>query len=497
MRTASIAFVLATLVAAVLTPRVRNIALRLGWVDQAGSSRKVHGRPVPRLGGVAIMLAFYAPVCGLYIFPSEVGRILLSNSGHATALLLGGLAIGALGIYDDLRGAGARLKFAVQFLVAGGMYFAGFRIEHVANPFGAPLVLGFFALPFTLLWIVGVINALNLIDGLDGLAGGVALAAIGITFVIAFRRPDALMIFFSATLGGAVLGFLVYNFNPASVFMGDSGSMFLGFVLATTAIETNEKASTTVAILVPIVALGVPILDTALAVARRALAGRPLFRADSEHIHHRLVRLGLTQRQAVLVLYAASVALALVALGLTYSSSAETAYTLIGLALVTFLLLRRIGYVRFTELGKTLEQRRRNLSMRAAMRQLEEELRAATDVDAVWVVLKRLRTVMQAECLALDLVHQSSDSEVRKTTYEIGYDAAAALSCERTFSLVGERAHGSALRVGWADGRASVDRDSEIAMEILCDRLAVIVEVLGLTASSATKANVIRLKDKR
>ena len=137
-----------------------------------------------------------------------------------------------------------------------------------------------------MLWIVGVINAINLIDGLDGLAGGVALVAVVTTFLVSLQRAHPLMMLFSSALAGAIVGFLFYNFNPASIFMGDTGSMFLGFVLATTAMQTNQKASTAVAVLIPGIALGLPIMDTLLAIARRAIRGRPLFQADKEHIHH-------------------------------------------------------------------------------------------------------------------------------------------------------------------------------------------------------------------
>ena len=183
----------------------------------------------------------------------------------ALGIFLGGLAIACLGVYDDVKGSGAGKKFAVQFGVAALMYYLGFRVERLANPFGADIELGLFAIPFTLFWIVGVVNAMNLIDGLDGLAGGVALFAVATTFIVAFNQPNPLMMLFMAALAGAIVGFLFYNFNPATIFMGDTGSMFLGFILAASAIRTNQKSTTAVAILMPIIALGLPILDTMLA----------------------------------------------------------------------------------------------------------------------------------------------------------------------------------------------------------------------------------------
>jgi UDP-GlcNAc:undecaprenyl-phosphate GlcNAc-1-phosphate transferase len=309
----------------ILTPLARRLAHRIGAIDHALASRKVHEHPIPRMGGIAIVGAFYAPLIALLFTDTGVGRLFFADEREAIGLLVGGAAIAALGIYDDLRGAGARKKLIVQFAVAGFVYWAGFRIDELSNPFGASIDLGWLGLPFTMLWIAGIVNAINLIDGLDGLAGGVAFVSVLTTFVAAMMHNEPLMALMTAALGGAILGFLWYNFNPASVFMGDTGSMFLGFVLATSAIESHHKSETTVAIIVPVVALGLPITDTLLAMARRALRGTPLFLADREHIHHRLLALGLSHRRAVLVLYGASVALGLLALAIASASGLETA----------------------------------------------------------------------------------------------------------------------------------------------------------------------------
>lgn len=199
------------------------------------------------------------------------------------------------------------------------------------------------AIPFTLLWIVGVVNAMNLIDGLDGLAGVVALFAVLTTFIVAVNQPNPLMMLFTAALAGAILGFLFYNLNPATIFMGDTGSMFPGFILAAASIKSGQKSSTAVAILTPIVALGLPILDTLLAMARRAVRGRPLFSADKEHIHHRLMSLGMSHRQAAFALYAVCLALNVVALVLVFSNRAAAASLLVALTIVGFFAMRRLG----------------------------------------------------------------------------------------------------------------------------------------------------------
>jgi len=242
MRTAGVAFVLSVICGALLTPLVRQLAHRFGLFDHARSSRKIHGKPIPRLGGIAIVIAFYTPLVGLLLFQTGVGQLFYAERDHVIGLFAGGLSIAALGLYDDLRGANAWKKFLVQFAVAGLLYYLGFRIDVIANPLGSEIHLGWVSLPFTVFWIVGVINALNLIDGLDGLAGGVALVAITTTFLVSLQRGHPLMMLFTSALAGAIVGFLLYNFNPASIFMGDTGSMFLGFVLSATAIQTNPAA---------------------------------------------------------------------------------------------------------------------------------------------------------------------------------------------------------------------------------------------------------------
>ena len=302
MRTAGVAFVLACLVSGLLTPVVRRFALKHHLFDDHVSARKIHGRPIPRLGGVAIAAGFYAPLLGLLLEARGVGGQFYASTYKAFAFLLGGVGICALGLFDDIRGSGAGKKFLAQFAIAGALYYVGFRIDVLSLPFVGTVHLGALSLVFTLLWIVGVINAMNLIDGLDGLAAGVGLFGVATTFVMAASRNDAIMMLFMAGLGGSLLGFLVYNFNPASIFMGDTGSMFIGYVLAVGSIQTSQKSSTAVAILIPVVALGVPIADTLLAMIRRAVRHRPMFSADRAHIHHKLIDLGLTQKQAVLIL---------------------------------------------------------------------------------------------------------------------------------------------------------------------------------------------------
>jgi UDP-GlcNAc:undecaprenyl-phosphate/decaprenyl-phosphate GlcNAc-1-phosphate transferase len=471
MRTAAVAFILSMLCGTILTPIVRRLAYRFGLLDHALSPRKIHGRPVPRLGGIAIVIAFYAPLVGLLFFHSDVGGMFVADRSRAIGLFVGGLAIALLGLYDDLKGAGALRKFVIQFLIAGFLYRLGFRIEALANPFGQPIALGWISLPFTLFWMVGVVNALNLIDGLDGLAGGVALVAVTITFLVSLQRGHPLMMLFSAALAGSIVGFLFYNFNPASIFMGDTGSMFLGFVLAATAVETNQKASTAVAVIIPTVALGLPIMDTLLAIGRRAWRGRPLFQADKEHIHHRLMARGLSHRQAVLVLYGFCVLLGLAALVLTYGNSSQAALLLLLLAAAAVIFLRALGYFRLGVNGWA--ERKRNRALRAAVRPFSQRLRHAKAVEEIWAIMTDAIPVFGAVGMNLKLGADRGDD--RPQLFSSGLDGLETPSDsfrgQFVIPIPGGKQAEQTLELFWRDGRREVDRDTEIAIDILCEYL--------------------------
>ena len=387
MQTVVVAFLISLTVALVLTPLVRDAAIRFGVLDHALTSRKIHGKPVPRLGGVAIVVAFFTPLIALFFFDTGVGKLLWSQPQRALALILGGLAIAALGTFDDLKGSGARIKFAVQLLVAALMWFANYRADTIATPFGT-FGLGVFGFPLTVLWIVGVTNALNLIDGLDGLATGIALAATGTIFWVALNNGRPLMALFMACLAGGLLGFLRYNFHPASIFMGDSGSLFVGFILATTALETHEKTTTAVSLLVPLVALGLPIGDTLLAMTRRMVRGQPMFASDRGHIHHRLMARGLSHRATVLALYGISIVLAGVAVALFHSDAEQTIAYGGAIVAIAAMLLVTAGYVPFNRTRQLFSDRKNNLAMRAAVRRAGEQLRTAQDFDAIWRVVQ-------------------------------------------------------------------------------------------------------------
>ena len=473
MITFFVACLVSLVVALALTGVVRERALAWGWLDEVNSSRKVHVQPIPRLGGIGIVGGFFAPLCALFLVDSGVGLQFRAQTDLLLGLFVGGVIIAALGLYDDLRGAGAKLKFSVQVAVALGLYALGFRIEVLANPFGAELTLGILSLPLTVVWVVGVINALNLIDGLDGLAGGVAFFGVGTHFLLALMRGDVLLCLLMIALAGAILGFLVFNFNPASIFMGDTGSMFLGFVLAAVSIKTSSKSGTAVALLVPVMALGLPIMDTLLAMVRRSLLGRPMFSADKEHIHHRLMsRLLLSHRTTVLVLYALCTLFMLTALGLHLANSLQSALLLCGMGVVIIVLMRKLGYLDMRNAGTVQQTRQRNQQLRTLVKAVTSAVREASSLQEVWNALRPLATGMDAASQELRLRRPYEEPGAGVTFEAQRPEAGASSPLEvRVEVKDGDLLLGS-LRLCWRDGRGTIDRDEELALEVVADAVA-------------------------
>lgn len=342
MFSALFAFAIAVAITALLTPVVRRLALAIGAVD-APTARRVHAIRIPRMGGIAIVIGFFVPVVGLFALDTQGARLLFAQPRIVGGLVLGSLLIVGLGLCDDILGVGAKRKLTIQVLAASIAFASGLRIEAISLPWVGPIALGWLSFPATLFWFCAIVNALNLIDGLDGLAAGVAFFACITNVVVAFLGHNVSTALLSSTLAGAILGFLFYNFNPARIFMGDSGSMFLGFVLAGISLlgSGTQKSPTLIAILVPVLALGLPLMDMLLAIVRRFLQRRSIFAADRGHIHHRLLELGLTHRRAVLALYGISSLFTVLALVVHVGRSWHVGVALLGLIALV------VGTVRF------------------------------------------------------------------------------------------------------------------------------------------------------
>ena len=288
-----------------LTRSIRDFAIRNGWVIPATSRRHIHGKPVPRLGGVAIYFAF---VIGLatVLLAANFAHASAISGWHAYGLLWPATLVFFLGLWDDIRPLNAKIKFSVQTIAAILLYAEGYRVQYFHLIAGSNPLYPVLSFGLTILWVLWITNAFNLIDGMDGLAAGSALFSTAAVFAVSIALGNRLEALITAALAGAILGFLRYNFNPASIFLGDSGSLFIGFILSAVALTGSQKAPTLVAVAIPVLAFGLPLLDVGLAVARRWLRGKPLFEPDADHIHHRLLKRGLTHRDVVIVLYGVS-----------------------------------------------------------------------------------------------------------------------------------------------------------------------------------------------
>jgi UDP-GlcNAc:undecaprenyl-phosphate GlcNAc-1-phosphate transferase len=347
------------------------------------------------MGGLAVLVA-YAGSLGVVM---AVGKFPfhLAPELHTTiiAFLAGGVFLAVVGAIDDVKAVGARRKLLAQVMAASAAWYGGARVESLDFPLAGaihlPLVVSYLV---TLAWLLAFINAINLIDGLDGLAGGVVFFAAITNTAVAFISGNVLASLLNAALGGAVLGFLFYNFNPATIFLGDTGSMFLGYALGTSALLSGrQKESTLVSLLVPVIALGLPMTDTLFAMVRRFLARRPIFSADRGHIHHRLLDLGLTHRRAVLMLYGCSVLLCLAAVAAAFGKNWQVGAALTGAVLTIVGIARFAGYFEMALLKRA--QRAHLLSaptdsLRRALPRLVIEVSSADSLAATWAAVERL-----------------------------------------------------------------------------------------------------------
>lgn len=387
-------FAVALVTSAVLTRTVRDFAVARGWYSVPGSDRHVHTRPTPRLGGVAIFLSLWCTVLLAWVAEHLgahgplIPQLTLKILEPATIVFL-------LGLIDDFRGLSAYLKFAVQAGAAVLLFCNGFGISRLSLLAGYPHLGWLVALPLTILWVLWITNAFNLIDGLDGLAAGSALFSTVVIAVVAILLHSDAILFLTLALAGAVAGFLRYNFNPASIFLGDCGSLLIGFLLSAIAIAGSQKAPTIVAVAIPIVSLGLPILDVSVALARRFLSCKSLFDADREHIHHKLLGRGISHRQAVLLLYGVSACFGLLSLFLLHPASAAVITVLLFVGIGVLMGVQQLRYPEFRELGRvanrTLNQRH-VIANDISIRRVPEALRSCSSLlQFCWILQQCLK----------------------------------------------------------------------------------------------------------
>jgi len=315
MRTYLVVVLGAALLSVAFTFLVIRLARRFGLVDKPGV-RKVHKSAVPRVGGAAIFAGMLAMVLPVLLLDNVIGASFRQYATQIIGLLATGAVIFLVGLVDDVRGLRARTKLTAQVFCAVVMYSLGVRIDELTIPLLGPVKFGLLSLPITVIWIAGITNALNLIDGLDGLAAGIAMITCVVLASLAIMLGEPVMAVLMLALAGSLAGFLVFNFNPARIFMGDSGSLLLGFLLGTSSVLCAMKSAAIVGLAVPLVAMGVPIFDLMFSMARRMLDRRSPFAPDRAHIHHRLLDMGLSHRNAVLALYGVTLSAGLVGLAL-------------------------------------------------------------------------------------------------------------------------------------------------------------------------------------
>ena len=333
----------------VLTPAVIRIAQKFNLVDKP-SARKIHSIPVPRIGGVAIFLAFLLGGASCFFYKTDITLAVFQDS-RIMWLGFGSLVIFGLGFIDDLWRLGYIAKFSVQILGGIIAYSGGFRIEFITFLPQYSLAQIGLSLPITVFWVVLVINAINLIDGLDGLAAGVGFLVCMVLIILSLLGGRYIPAAVLASLAGSLLGFLVFNSNPASIFMGDSGSYFIGFILAAVSMMGAIKGQTAASILIPMIALGLPLMETVWSTIRRFIFGQKLFSPDRDHIHHRLIALGLSQRRVVIILYGITVLMGGMSIALVYTHNNRNALLLLLFAAGVIVGMQKLGYFDFFHRG--------------------------------------------------------------------------------------------------------------------------------------------------
>ena len=325
----------AFIAALVLTPVAIKLANQFNIVDMP-NHRKVHTKPTPRMGGLAIYAAFVLGTLALMVYTREVA-----------ALLIAATIVMTTGLIDDVKSISPKFKLLGQVLASLVLVRAGFYVEFITNPFdGGIISLGFWGIPLTILWLTGISNTINLIDGLDGLSSGVSAIAAIATAIVCVSQGALLPAALAGVLAAAALGFLPWNFNPAKTFMGDCGSLLLGFLLGALALMGLSKGATIISIFIPLIILGIPVFDTTFAIIRRMFLRKPIFEADKMHLHHSLIALGMSQRQTVLIIYALSIVMGVCAVLMSVLTSSQAVLVLLLITLATFVGAEFLGILR-------------------------------------------------------------------------------------------------------------------------------------------------------
>jgi len=371
-----------------LTPCVRNLAWRFGVVDQPDQQRKFHAAPIPRMGGVAIFASVLGAYCLLLAVRLSSGAIVWEGLPLVVRLLPAFAVVFGIGLIDDVVSLRPWKKLSAEVAAAILAWFGGIHVTALVGYSFTGVAVSFV---ITIIWIVTCTNAINLIDGVDGLATGVSLFAAFTMLIAALLSNNIPMALAVVPLVGALLGFLRYNFNPASIFLGDCGSLTLGFLLGCFGAVWSEKSSTVLGMTAPLLVLAVPLLDVGLAIVRRFLRGQPIFAADHAHIHHKPMSRGLTPRRLVLILYGICGIGAAASILLTVSHESNRGFVIVLVCLAAWLGLQHLGYNEFGAAGRVVlgGAFRSILSAQLALDAFEHEVHADISLQECWELLKR------------------------------------------------------------------------------------------------------------
>jgi UDP-GlcNAc:undecaprenyl-phosphate/decaprenyl-phosphate GlcNAc-1-phosphate transferase len=413
MTTILLTFFISLIISLLLTPLANKIGVKFGAMD-IPDERKVHLSPIPRTGGLAIFVSFIMTIAIAAVFNTDVTNQIVFDR-RILFLSAGAIITFSTGLFDDFHRLGPKIKFFFQIIGANFAFFGGVSVLKVAF-FGYVIQSPVLNYGLTIFWFLLFINAVNLVDGLDGLAGGIVVFASMILVLLSIVNQQYLFALYFSILAGSVLGFLRYNFNPASIFLGDGGSYFLGYAIAGLSILGSVKSQAGAALAIPLLALGVPLFDTLLSPLRRFIRGQKMFYPDNGHVHHRLIGLGLTTRKAVLIIYGITFSLCLLAIFATNLRDERAGLFLIILGAGVVIFVRKLGYFEYLASDKFYGWFR-DISDQAGFRHdrrsflnYQIEISQSKSIDELWERLQKTAHFLEIEFIELKLLDTARKS---------------------------------------------------------------------------------------
>ena len=486
-------FVLGAILTCVLTPIIRYLAFQKGFVDCPQRARKVHQQATPRLGGAAILLSFVVVVSVASLNVPQLNKIFIGDNSLIGTVLLGSIGIFVIGFFDDLARLSPKIKLSGEFLIAGLVVW-GADLNFTTVQFVGLGTVSFpqwLAFGLSCLWIVGLANAVNLIDGLDGLASGITLAGLLAVSVVGFLAGIASVTWLSTLLIGCLLGFLVYNSRPASIFLGDCGSLTLGYLAGCLSLLASFREGGVIDGIFPILAFAIPILDCTFAIFRRTMRGRSPFSPDMEHFHHRLMAKGLSHGKAVLAMWTASFSCSLVAIAAAFGKGDQLFAVFVFFGLGGFILLRYLGYFRFEFFGQGLssimEDRKSTKSVEQAIKEAESIVGNSETLGQIKTCLEKAAKGMQFQEAKISFFSTNgrlgTKIDAQDDSPQVGkiiswYDPKQNGYFSRDeefvaeFSISGRNYSYGKIRYVFMDGRKNLSVQEEILLERIHDSLA-------------------------